>query len=196
MCLYTSLSSVSGAQFVCIHHCHPSQVHSLSVYIIVIRLMCTVCLYTSLSSVSGAQFVCIHHCHPSHVHSLSVYIIVIRLRCTVCLYTSLSSVSGAQFVCIHHCHPSQVHSLSVYIIVIRLRCTATVLCLQTDSEYGSLTSPDGAVVMPSATGLVATESHLGTGSNPERVFKGPFGRCKATTPSSFSLTSDRVNTNY
>ena len=30
--------------------------------------------------------------------------------------------------------------------------------------------------------------HLVTGSNPEQVFKGPIGRCKATTPSSLSLT--------
>ena len=30
-------------------------------------------------------------------------------------------------------------------------------------------------------------SHLGAGSNPERVFKGTVVRCKATTPSSLSL---------
>ena len=35
-------------------------------------------------------------------------------------------------------------------------------------------------------------SHLGTGSNPEQVLKGPMDRCKVTTPSSFSLTSNRV----
>ena len=39
-------------------------------------------------------------------------------------------------------------------------------------------------------------SHLGTGSNPEWVFKDPMGRCKASTPSSLSLTSNRVTTNY
>ena len=39
-------------------------------------------------------------------------------------------------------------------------------------------------------------SHLGTGFKSERVFKGPMGRCKATTPSSLSLTSNRVTTNY
>ena len=44
-------------------------------------------------------------------------------------------------------------------------------------------------------------SHLSTGSNLKRFFfKGPMGRCKgrckATTPSSFSLTSNRVTTNY
>ena len=57
------------------------------------------------------------------------------------------------------------------------------------------TGPDGAVVMSSANGL---GSYLSTGSNPERVFKfnGPMGRCMATTPSSLSLTSNRVTTNY
>ena len=39
-------------------------------------------------------------------------------------------------------------------------------------------------------------SHLSTIFNPERVFKGPIGRRKATTPSSLSLTSKRVTTNY
>ena len=39
-------------------------------------------------------------------------------------------------------------------------------------------------------------SNLGTGSKPEWVFKGPLGRSKATISSSFSLTSNRVNTNY
>ena len=58
------------------------------------------------------------------------------------------------------------------------------------------TGPDGAVVMSSANGLVGTGSYLGTGCNPERDFKGPMGRCKATTPSSFSLTSNRVTTNF
>ena len=29
-------------------------------------------------------------------------------------------------------------------------------------------------------------SHLGTGSNPEQVFKDPMGRCMATTPSSLT----------
>ena len=38
-------------------------------------------------------------------------------------------------------------------------------------------------------------SYLGTGSNPSGFFlKGPIFRCNATTPSSFSLTSNRVNT--
>ena len=45
--------------------------------------------------------------------------------------------------------------------------------------------------MASATGLVG--SHLGTGSNPEQVFKG---KCKATILSSLSLISNRVTTNY
>ena len=40
-------------------------------------------------------------------------------------------------------------------------------------------------------------SHLGTGSNLDWVFKGPVGRCKATLhPSSLSLASNRVTTNY
>ena len=45
-----------------------------------------------------------------------------------------------------------------------------------------------------ANGLVG--SHLGTGSNLNWVFKGPMGRCKATTPSSLSLPSKWVTTNY
>ena len=58
------------------------------------------------------------------------------------------------------------------------------------------TSPDGAVAMLSINGLVDMVLHLSTGSNPERVFKVPMDRCKATTPSSLSPTSNRVNTNY
>ena len=57
------------------------------------------------------------------------------------------------------------------------------------------TGPDGSVVMASANGLVGT----GFASRyqlqiPERVFKDPTGRCVATTPSSLSLTSNRVTT--
>ena len=38
-------------------------------------------------------------------------------------------------------------------------------------------------------------SNLGTDSNkPERVIKGPVGRCKPTTPSSFLLASNGVYT--
>ena len=33
-------------------------------------------------------------------------------------------------------------------------------------------------------------------SHPKWGFKGPTGRCKATTPSSFSLTPKRVTINY
>ena len=58
------------------------------------------------------------------------------------------------------------------------------------------TGPDGTVAMSLANGLVVLGSHLDTVSNPEQVFKGPVGRCKAITPSSFSLTSNRVTTNY
>ena len=59
-----------------------------------------------------------------------------------------------------------------------------------------VTGPDGAVVMSSANGPVGTGFASHTGSNPERVFKGPMGRCMATTLSSLSLTSNRVTTNY
>ena len=47
-----------------------------------------------------------------------------------------------------------------------------------------ITGPDGAVVMLSANGL------LGTG------FASQNGFLKVTTPSSLSLTSNRVTTNY
>ena len=53
-----------------------------------------------------------------------------------------------------------------------------------------VTGPNGAVAMSSTNGLI------GTGSNPEQVFKAPMGRCKTTTPSSLSLNSNRVTTNY
>ena len=62
------------------------------------------------------------------------------------------------------------------------------------------TGPDGAVLMLSANELVDT----GFASR-YRVFKGPMGRCKATTPYSLSLTvrvpdlvtiGNRVTTNY
>ena len=44
-----------------------------------------------------------------------------------------------------------------------------------------ITGPDGTVAMSSANGW---------------VFKAPMGRCKATTPSSLALSSNRVTTNY
>ena len=44
-------------------------------------------------------------------------------------------------------------------------------------------------------GWLVLGSHLGICSNPEQVFKDLKGRCMATTPSSFSLTSNRVTTN-
>ena len=56
------------------------------------------------------------------------------------------------------------------------------------------TGPAGAVAKSSANGLVGTG--FASRSNPERVFKDPMGRCKATTPSSLSLTSNRFTTNY
>ena len=58
---------------------------------------------------------------------------------------------------------------------------------------GIITRPDRAVAMSSANGLIGN----GIASRyPEQVFKGPFGRCKTTTASSFPLTSNRVTTNY
>ena len=43
------------------------------------------------------------------------------------------------------------------------------------------TYPDGAVHMSLAKGLLVLGSHLGISSSPRLVFKGPMGRCKATT---------------
>ena len=58
------------------------------------------------------------------------------------------------------------------------------------------TGPDGAVAMSSANGLVGT----GFASSTQIVFvflKAHWiVRCKTTTPSSLSLTSNRVTTNY
>ena len=64
------------------------------------------------------------------------------------------------------------------------------------SANGCHTGPYGAVAK--SLGWQVLGSHLITGFNLERVFKGPMAldRCMATTPSSFSLTSNRVNTNY
>ena len=58
------------------------------------------------------------------------------------------------------------------------------------------TGPNGAVAKSSVNGLVGTGFASRYGSNPELVFKGPMGRCKVTIPSSLSLTSNRVTTNY
>ena len=58
------------------------------------------------------------------------------------------------------------------------------------------TGPDGAMVMSSVNGLVGTGFASRYWPNPERVFKTPVGRCMATAPSSLSLTSNRVTTNY
>ena len=52
------------------------------------------------------------------------------------------------------------------------------------------TGLDGAVAKSSANVLV------GTGIASRIFLKGPMGRCKATTPSSFSITSKRVTPNY
>ena len=48
------------------------------------------------------------------------------------------------------------------------------------------TGPDGAMAKSSANGLAHTQS----------IFLCPMGRCKATTPSTNSLTSNRVTTNF
>ena len=67
--------------------------------------------------------------------------------------------------------------------------------MKLEHSYGivaaySETGHDCAVAKSSANGLYVLGSHLGTGSNTERVFKGPMSRCKV------SLTSNRVTTNY
>ena len=58
------------------------------------------------------------------------------------------------------------------------------------------TGPDGAVVMSSANGLVGTGFASRYRLQSRAVFKDPMGRCKTTTPSSLSLASNRVTTNY
>ena len=58
-----------------------------------------------------------------------------------------------------------------------------------------ITGADGAVAMSSANGLVGTVFASRYWLQPQRVFKGPMGRCMATTPSSLSLPSNRVTTN-
>ena len=55
-------------------------------------------------------------------------------------------------------------------------------------------SPDGAVAISLANGLVGTGFASQYWLQPRVDFKGPVGRCKATTPSSFSLTSNRFTT--
>ena len=48
----------------------------------------------------------------------------------------------------------------------------------------------------SANGLVGTGFASQYWLHPRASFKCPMGRCKATTPSSFSLTSNSFTTNY
>ena len=58
--------------------------------------------------------------------------------------------------------------------------------------------PDGAVAKSSASGFGRYWVHISVSAPIHSVFlkvSGPVGRCKATTPSSFSLTSNRVTTN-
>ena len=55
--------------------------------------------------------------------------------------------------------------------------------------------PDGAVAKSSAKS--SANGLVGTGFNPEWVFvKAQWVGVRATTPCSFSLTSNRVTTNY
>ena len=58
------------------------------------------------------------------------------------------------------------------------------------------TIPNGEVAKSSAKRLVGTGFVSWYWLQPKQVFKGPMSRCKATTPSSFSLISNRVTTNY
>ena len=58
------------------------------------------------------------------------------------------------------------------------------------------TGADGAVVMSSANGLVGTGFASRYRLQPRVGLKDPMGRCMATTPSSLSLTSNRITTNY
>ena len=57
------------------------------------------------------------------------------------------------------------------------------------------TGPDGTVAMSSVNGLVGTGFASRYRLQPRAVPVG-VGRCKAITPSSFSLTSNGVTTNY
>ena len=57
------------------------------------------------------------------------------------------------------------------------------------------TGPNGAVAMSSANGLVVTGFASRYRLQTEWVFKGPMGRCKATTHSYFSLTGLLLTTN-
>ena len=62
------------------------------------------------------------------------------------------------------------------------------------------TGPDGAVAMSSVNGLVGrpywVRISVPAPTQSGYFYKGPVGRCIATKPCSFSLTSNRVNTNY
>ena len=44
-------------------------------------------------------------------------------------------------------------------------------------------------VAKSLANMLVLGSYLGTGFHPEWIFTGPVFRCKAITPSSFSVTS-------
>ena len=64
-------------------------------------------------------------------------------------------------------------------------CVCACLC-----KFVCLTGPDGAVTMSSANGLVGTGFVSRYRLQPERVFKGPMGKCKATTASFISFTTN------
>ena len=83
--------------------------------------------------------------------------------------------------------------LYVELVLIKLIGTGTRQVLNSECLN---TVPDGAVVKLSANGLVGTGFASRYRSNQELAFKGPLSRRKATTPSSLSLTSKRVTTNY
>ena len=63
-------------------------------------------------------------------------------------------------------------------------------------RISAYTGHDGAVVMSSANGLVGTGIASQYRLQPRAGFKGTMGRGMATAPSSLSLTSNRVTTNY
>ena len=68
--------------------------------------------------------------------------------------------------------------------------------LKTLFWVGASISPDGAVAISLANRLVGTGFILRYQLQPRAGFSGSMGRCKATIPTSFSLTFNRVTTNY
>ena len=62
--------------------------------------------------------------------------------------------------------------------------------------YHGMMDISPASMVSLANGLVCTGFASRYRLQPRAVFKDPMGRCLATTPSSLSLTSNRVTTNY